>query len=401
MLLLISNPLIYALKKRGFRKNGRINILFVIATLNIGGTEVQLKNLLKYLNKNKYNPLLCILAETGPLEKEIRQLNIPIFFLGKKSKFNLRIIFDIAKIIKKNEVNIVHTSLFASNFWGRLGALLGGVKIIIASERSAYRTPNFVFFDKILAYFTNKIICNSRAVQNYQIKKKGINPAKLEIIYNGLDLEKFNENLLRAKQERLNYRRQLKIQNDEFVIGNVCRITPEKDLLTWLKTAKILLDKTKRLKFIIVGDAVSAIGEETGYKKQIVDLINESGIENNVVMTGFSDDVTRELAVMDLFYQSSVIEGFPNSVMEAMAAGLPVVATPAGGTEEMIIDNENGIIVPMKKTEETAKIIIGLMNDVEKMRIIGEKARLTIKNNFSGESLARNTEKLYDQLLSR
>ena len=115
-------------------------------------------------------------------------------------------------------------------------------------------------------------------------------------------------------------------------------------------------------------------------------------------MTGFSNDVTREFAVMDLFYQSSVIEGFPNAVLEAMATSLPTIATPAGGTREVLTDKENGIITD-SNPENTANKIINLINNPEKAKILGQNARLTIKNNFSGEKLARNTEKLYNQLI--
>lgn len=397
-LMVLAIPVVYVQKTFRRKKSyPPINILYVIATLNVGGAEVQLKNLFKYLDRGKINPLLCVLVETGPLEKEIQTLKIPIIILKKKSKFNFTIVFDLIKIIKVNKIDIIHTTLFTSNFWGRIAGMLAGIKTI-SSERSAYKKPDLIIYDRFLSYFTDKIICNSEAVKKYQVEVEKINPKKLKIIYNGVDLEKFDENLSRAEKERLNYRHRLGIQDNEFVIGNVCRITPEKDLLTWLKTAKTLLDKNKRLKFIIVGDAVSAIGEETGYKKQVVDLINELGIKNNVVMTGFSDDVTKELAIMDLFYQSSVIEGFPNAVLEAMAAGLPVVATPAGGTREVLIDGENGIITD-SNPENTANKILELINNLKESEIMGQNARLTIKNNFSGERLARNTEKLYNQLV--
>lgn len=424
-LMILAIPAVYVQKTFRRKKSyPPINILYVIATLNVGGAEVQLKNLFKYLNKKEFHPLLCVLVESGPLEKEIKELNIPIIILKKKSKFNFTIVFDLVKIIKENKIDIIHSTLFTSNFWGRIAGMLAGIKTV-SSERSAYKKPDLIIYDRFLSYFTDKIICNSEAVKKYQVDIEKINPKKLEIIYNGVDLEKFDENLSRAKQERLNYRRQLGIQDDEFIIGNVCRITPEKDLLTWLKTAKLIIDtlnaadisqKTaetsaqfreisarfrtlpRNIKFIIVGDAVSAIGEETGYKKQIADLINELGIKNNVVMTGFSDDVTKELAIMDLFYQSSVIEGFPNAVLEAMTAGLPVVATPAGGTREVLTDKGNGIIID-SNPENTANKILELINNPEKSKIMGQNARITIKNNFSGEKLARNTEKLYNQLI--
>lgn len=396
--MILAFPVLYIKKIAKHQKTKPpLNILYVIATLNVGGAEVQLKNLFNYLDKKKFNPLLCVLVESGPLEKEIKELNIPIIILKKKSKFNFTIVFDLVKIIKENKIDIIHSTLFTSNFWGRIAGMLAGIKTI-SSERSTYKKPDLIIYDRFLSYFTDKIICNSEAVKKYQIETEKINPKKLEIIYNGVDLGKFDKKLSLAKANKLAYKHKLGIQDNEFVIGNVCRITPEKDLLTWLKTAKILLDKNKRLKFIIVGDAVSAIGEETGYKKQIADLINELGIKNNVIMTGFSNDVTREFAVMDLFYQSSVIEGFPNAVLEAMATSLPTIATPAGGTREVLTDKENGIITD-SNPENTANKIINLINNPEKAKILGQNARLTIKNNFSGEKLARNTEKLYNQLI--
>lgn len=359
------------------------NILYITNTLEIGGTEVQLKNLLKYIDRSKFNPFVCVLKKSGVLEKEIRDLEVPIFIL-KKSSLNFTVLFDLLKIIKKHKIDIVHSALFASNFWGRIAGILTHKKII-ASERSAYKKLLRIFLDRILAKFTDKIICNSEAVRKFQIQKEKIAPQKLEVIHNGIDLEEFDKKLTtEVKPEKENH----------FTIGNVCRITPEKNLTVWIETAKLLSDKNDNLRFRISGNASTK--KQVSYKKKIIDLVEKNELQNKITIVD-GQDVMKTFATIDLFFQSSDIEGFPTSLMEAMTVGLPTAATPAGGTKELIRNNENGIILNGK--EEMATQILDLVKNPAKMQMLGRNARSTIENNFSAEKLARNTENVYKKLL--
>jgi glycosyltransferase involved in cell wall biosynthesis len=272
--------------------------------------------------------------------------------------------------------------------------------VILASERAAWKKSNLIIYDRILSYFTDKIICNSRAVKRYQIETEKINSKKLEVVYNGIDLEDFDKRLKLAREKADQYKKELGIKENEVVIGNVCRFTPEKNLEDWLKTAFLLLKENKNLKFLLVGNANPKIEEELPYKERILKLMKELNLENNIILTGESLEVTRELAIMDLFFQSSISEGFPNSLMEAMATSLAIVATPAGGTRELVT-KETGIILEFENKKNWPKIILELISNKNKMEKIGKKGRERIEKHFTNKILAKNIERIYLSLFGQ
>lgn len=401
-LIFITYPFTWFLRLKGRRKaasDGKPwNILYVIATLELGGTEFQLARLLKALNRNQYKPFLCCTVGSGPLEEQVKELGIPIFILKKKNKFNFTVVFDIVRIIKENKIDVIHSFLFASNFWARLAGILASAKVIIASERSAYKKPQVIIYDRILSHFTDSIICNSEAVKQFQIETEKINPKKLDVVYNGLDVSEFDSRYENSLKKADEYRKKLNIDKKDFVIGNICRITPEKNLELWLETAAKVAAQKKNVKFILVGGANPNIGEEVPYRNKILGMLDSLNLKNNVILTGYSHDVTQELALMNLFFLSSKIEGFPNVVMEAMAAGKPVIATSAGGTKELV-NLETGVIIENNNPEIFSGAIIELLEDKEKMEQMGKAGRKRLEEKFSAEKLAQDTVGIYKRFI--
>jgi len=152
----------------------KTNIHQIIATMDIGGVERQLIELVKGLDKNKYNVTICCITRGGPLEEDLKKLGIEYHILYKKFKFDFTVIFRLIRLIRQKKIDLIHTYLFTANTWGRIAAVLAGVPIVIASGRNAipWRKKMFhILIDRFLSRYTDIIICNSSFIKKLNTKR--------------------------------------------------------------------------------------------------------------------------------------------------------------------------------------------------------------------------------------
>jgi glycosyltransferase involved in cell wall biosynthesis len=300
-----------------------INILYIIASLEKGGAEGQLFQLVNGLNRQRYRPLVCCIWSKGHYAEELDKQGVPVFLLKRKSKYDIRIVPQIVRIIKSNDIKIVHTYMFTANLWGRLAAIVSQVPFIIISERCVdwWKSMLHRWIDRFLARFTTRIIANSEAVKKYIVVDENILKPVVDVIYNGVDASKF------APRD--------KAVSSPLVIGNLSRFNPQKNILGLLRAIKLLRDQGCSVTLLLLGDA--QIKEDIEYKKQIIEYIRSNKLEQAVEMPGKVIDVPSYLERMDLVVQASHYEGFPNVLMEAMSSGKLVIATKAGGTAELTL----------------------------------------------------------------
>ena len=376
-----------------------ISILYVVSTLNIGGTELQLKLLVEGLDKTAFQPVICAITTGGPLEEEYQRMNVPVYILGKKHKLDFSILPKLKKVISIHKPLIMHSFLFTANFWGRWGARKEKVPVIISSERSLDTYKNFVYWwiDQRQSIYTDKIIANAQAVKSFIVTNEKINPDLVKVISNGLNLKSFNEALEISEETRKSIKDKYKIANENFIIGNVCRISPLKDLETFIQAAALVKKEISSTRFVMVGDAV--LSDELPYKEKILNRLEQLNLAKDFVLPGKSNEIPQWLSTFDVFVQSSVTEGFPNAVMEAMAMAKPVVATDVGGTSELVIHEQTGYLVPPKDPKQMAKRIIELHKNPELREKMGQSARKRILEQYSAEKMVENTQNLYTTLL--
>ncbi len=196
----------------------KINVWEVIATLDIGGAEKQLVQLVRNLDREKYNITVCCLTRGGPLLPVIGKMGIEVIVLNKRSKFDFFVIFRLAGLLRKKKTDLVHTYMFTSNTFGRIAAILARIPVIISSERNvdSWKKWYHKAIDRFLSRFTDQIIANAHAVRRFYIEKIGISPKKILTVYNGIDLREF-EGAVATKE----IKRHLGIDPFHYIVGSI------------------------------------------------------------------------------------------------------------------------------------------------------------------------------------
>jgi glycosyltransferase involved in cell wall biosynthesis len=367
-------------------------ICYVIRQLEKGGAEKQLFYLVRGLNKDRFHPIIVCLTPGGYWKKRIKDLNVEIFEIKKGHLSLFKQLVNLVKFLRKVKPDIVHTFMITANSYGRLGALLAGVPLIIVSERNIYNIGNDkkrwqVALDKILFPFTKILICNTNTARLNLTKKYGYQLEKILTIYNGIDITDFKRRLVSKKPSIKKFSRQ--------VVGTVGTLKYQKNHRLFLDMARITLDhyQADNLSFIVVGDG-ALMGELQNYAVK-------RKIESKVRFLGQKNDIPMILNNMTVFANSSHYEGLCNATMEAMASGLPVVATDVGGNRELVVDGQTGFLTPPGDASALAEKVMSLLGNDALARKMGARGLEKISKSFTVERMVEQTEAVYYRLLNR
>ena len=230
--------------------------------------------------------------------------------------------------------------------------------------------------------FANEIIAVSESVKRHIILKQRIGPKKVSVIHNGIDVDKYTGDG-NSKEAKKNFG----LHNDPVVVGVVGRLDKQKGIAFFLRAASEVLKVEKHVQFLIVGEGPQ--------RQELEKLSRKLGISGYVVFLGFIEDVPQIMSLIDIFVLPSLWEGLPISLLEAMAARKPVIATGVGGIPEVLADEVSGLLVPPKDTKALTKAILELLKDTAKREAMGEKARQRVAESFNIERMVRDYEECY------
>lgn len=395
----------------------RINLLYVITKLELGGAQKQLLNLISHLDKQSYNPSL-ITAQDGLLVKEATSIKglrlIRSRFLERAINplMDLLALCQIYSFIKKNKIDIVHSHSSKAGMLGRWAARFARVKIIIHTVHgwsfNEYQNPLLcriiVWLERITARITDKLI-----VVSYHDWQKGLdrhigNKDKYKLIRYGIDYKEFTPLDKNTRQDKSSYltgfnkkdkslREELRINTSNLLIGMVSCFKSQKSPQDFIRLGFLVNKVIPKTKFLLVGDGV--------LRKKVERLISKFNLEQQVILIGWREDVPRILSAIDIFVLTSLWEGLPISVLEAMAASLPVIATDTGGIAEVILDGKTGFLVPPRDINRMAERLIHLLKNENIRKQIGQNARDSLDSDFSLENMLKNTEDLYHDLIKK
>ncbi|MFQ6102747.1 MAG: glycosyltransferase [Candidatus Glassbacteria bacterium] len=355
-----------------------------------GGAEEVVANIVRRLDRRLYRPIVGCLWWGGTYAEELREEGIEVFTVGQKEIGKWKSLRKLVAFLRRERVVIVHTHMFMSNTWGRMAALLAGVPIIVATEHLVREFVNPVKHfipDLLLSWGTDRITTVSERVRQTYVRGSGIRGAKIETIYNGIDLEKFN---IRAGVEAL--RNELCLDGNRPVIGVVARFVEQKGHIYLLEAAREVVKKFPNARFLLLGDGP--------LKNKLIQLAEGFGILDNIIFAGIRHDMPEIYPLMDISVLASLAEGFSITVLESMASGVPVVVTDVGGNGEIVIEGVNGYLVPPKAPAELAEKMILLLKDPEKRRRMGRAARQrVVDGGFTVVKFVENIEALYGRLL--
>ncbi|MCK4325604.1 GT4 family glycosyltransferase PelF [bacterium] len=363
----------------------RAKILYVIATMDIGGAERQLVELVKRLNKDKYDVTVCCLTRGGPLEEDLKEAGIKYCILWKRFKFDFSVILKLIRLLRREKADILHTYMFTSNSFGRVAGILARVPEIIISEHCVdiWKNRFHFFIDKILLHWTDKVICVSNGVRKFYVNRIGISEGKTVTIYNGIALGHLHTN---AEVTANKYG----LCSEGRIIGAIGRLIVQKGLKYLIHAMAITLKQVPQTKLLIIGD-----GPERG---NLCELAGRLGITDKVIFLGFQKDITRFLRTMEILAMPSLFEGLPVVALEAMTLEKPVIATKILGVDEVVEDGKTGVLVPPRNPDALAHAIIELLNDVEESKRMGMAGRERVEKYFNVNLMVKKYEDVYDEL---
>jgi glycosyltransferase involved in cell wall biosynthesis len=373
------------------------NVLFIIDSFEQGGSERQAMQLLTQLHASgKCRVHLACLQNRGSLRAEADQLGI-----AEINEYALNSFYDLnfarhlrrlVRFIRENQIDVVHTHCFYTNIFGMTGGFLAGVRGRITSkgETDGFRTSLQKRAERAAFRLSHRVIANCLVVQN-QLIHEGVSPAKIIQHYNGLDLERLKVRPSLRRDEALT---EFGLPADRRYISIVANLrNPVKDHPMFLRAAARVRAAVPEAAFAIAGEGELMEG--------LRELAGQLEIQDDVFFLGRCDNVANLLFASEIGVLSSKAEGFANAILEYMAAGLPVVATDVGGAREAIAEGETGYTVASGDDEKMAARIIGLLNEPERGRAMGERGKLIAAEKFSCDRHLQNTLELYDELLQR
>jgi glycosyltransferase involved in cell wall biosynthesis len=375
----------------------KIHVLYITAQGNfIGGGEVSLLNLLKYLNRERFTPLVVFPSE-GSLFQAARKMNIKTEVITLKPLRKLHLfsfIRGVARLfsfVKKEKVDIIHSNAAASreSIASAVVAKLAGIPFIY----HARVLESSKGIEKFLTRFSTRIMAISEKVKEkfsfVKDKKKVIK------IFNAVDLNEFNPETKRGEKIKEEFR----IHREEKIVGTVGRLYPLKGVDVFIKAAAKVAKEMPKTKFLIVGEDDSF----GSYRKKLERLSEELGLKNEVIFTGFRTDIPELIAAMDVFVLPSLesYEAFGRVVIEAMAMLKPVVATRSGGVPEIVEDGVIGILISPGDAEAMSEAIVTLLKDEEKAKQMGLEGRQKAERFYSIKTHIERIENLYLYLLER
>lgn len=361
-------------------------IIIVIDHLGSGGTQRQVVEYLKFADRNKFTIKIVNLDKGNEiLTEEIEELGYEIIGIEHCGFFNLSTLCRLIQIFKQEKPDIVHTYLFTADCYGRLAAKLAGVRVIVSSVRNIdlWQKWHHRLAEKILAYWTDKIIVNAGAIQAYLIDERKIHPDKVTTVHNGIDLKRFLN--LRSRQET---RREFNIPREALLVGMVGRFSEQKDYDTFFEATEEITDLVY---FVAVGDGPLLNGLRS--------TVHSPQLKERIIFTGLRRDTPDLINAMDICILSSHYEGCPNVILEYMACSKPVIASDVGGCAELVINGKTGFIVPHRKPKELSDKIISLVKDAELRKKMGQEGRRRVEEFFDVKVMAKNTEKIYSELI--
>lgn len=357
-------------------------LLFLMTNFDRGGAEKILMRLAIGLPRDKYAVRVAALQEQSrAIADDLARAGISTDSLGMAGKWDLRVPFRLRRLLKRERVRILVTFMFHPTLLGRLVGWMTGVPIRVSSERvMEWEGRGRRLLNRWTVPLATHVVAVSERVAAYVAQEFRIPRDRLSTIVNGVDLDHFRP-VTRAREA------------DRPVVGCTARLHRKNDHATLLRAFAHVAGRWPGAQLLLVGR-----GPEEARIRGLADAL---GIHSRVHFTGEQPDVAPYLHQMDLYVQPSVAEGMPNSVLEAMAAGLPVVATSAGGTPEVVLDGQTGLLVAAGDSSALADAIASLLADRRLAETFGWAGRARVEAHFGEKLMLQQVEALLDRLVER
>lgn len=364
-----------------------IRVLELLVTTSVGGGPKQVYDLVRHLPKEEFEIVIAAPRDGVFFERfqelGVRMMELPIRRLG------VRHFLSTVRLIRSLGIQIVHTHGKGPGLYGRLAARWAGVPAVHTFHGIHYRDyPRlgqalYLAMERVLSRLTHTIINVSASQEAEGLSLRLFQPSQSVVIVNGIDLEDLDRVIARSPVRR----ESLGLSSNDLVLGCVTRFDPIKRVRTLLEAFHRLVPRIPGLQLLLVGGG----GEEERIRRRVAEM----GLNQRVIFTGFLENSMRIYPVLDLYVATSLKEGLPLSLVEAMGAGLPVIATDVPGHRDVVVHAETGLVVPPEDPAALAEVLSSLLGDPDRRRRMGEAGRQRVLKEFGLRPMIDGTAEVY------
>lgn len=358
----------------------QINILYIIDNLGNGGTERQLVELIRGLDRNRFRPHLCTLKPSTALYDELDITKITLDFVSFHHPSILGNLFTLCRFIRKHKICIIQTFFQDSFLLAAIVKPFHKAKMIGSfRDLGFWRSPSESRKMRLAYPFFDRFIANSQAVKEHFAQTDGIARSKIAVIFNGFDMSAVPHALALPKP------------TDHPIVGIVANLNRTvKRVDDFIQSAALVHQKLPHVRFIVVGDG--------DLREALEDLANSLGLKDSIQFIGRISNPLRVISSFSVGVNTSETEGFCNAIIECMACSVPVVATDGGGNRELVINQSNGFLVSVGDCHDIADKILKLLTDGNLASFLVRNALETVRNRFSICEMVNCYEKLYNSI---
>jgi len=368
----------------------KIKCLKVVHSLEVGGVETLVLGMAQSM-RDEIDLVVCCLDGIGVLGYKLEAEGIKVYCVERKEGFDLGVPFKMSKIIKREGINIIHAHQYTPFFYGVLTKLLNPWTKLVFTEHGRH-FPDIVgsgrkCFNKIFQGVVNRITAVCEFSKRALVENDGFDAGKIQIVPNGIDVVNF-----RAAKESKQVRLDIGLKADDFVVGYVGRLHPEKNPQLIIKALPQILKVNKNVKALIVGD-----GE---LRSELVNLGKELNVSERTLFLGERYDIPDLLGAMDVFVMPSRSEAASVTILEAMAVGKPVIATNVGGNPELVEDKKTGVLIDDNSGSALADAVKMLFAEKKRAKKLGKNGKTRVNTMYSTALMIKRYLNIYKDLIN-
>ncbi len=369
----------------------KYNVLHVIDKFSMDGVNPSscaylIRDWYRYADKDIFNVSACGIKQPEPAAKIFEQAGMACFFLGN-GKYTPRNISGLERLIEENNIHLIHLHGYSSANFGRIAARRAGVPNIVHEHAVLRILPHQYTADFILRHLTDSAVAVSKAVKDFMEKGRHIPAEKIEIIWNGINLDFFKKSSLQAVRTLKN---KLSIAEDAYLLGAVTRFRGEKGNAFLIRAMPRVVERFPQTVLLLAG--------EGPLREELTALVHNLDMQNHIRFVGFREDIVDFMSMVDQVVIPSRIEGFGLVMAEAMSVGTPVVSTDVGGLREIATHGVDAWFVPADDPCAMADGILQLAGDPKLASKLAENA-LKARQRFGIQTNVAQLEDLYKKLL--
>ena len=361
----------------------RLRVMHVLNTLQTGGAEYLVLNVAKSFDRRRFDMLVCSLGGDGEIGDELRKLGIPVFVLNRREGIDPLLVPKLVRLLRKERVKMVHTHNVAPWLYAGMAARLSFARVCHTEHSNLFADQKALRrVERLLGKITKAVICDGDDVRRQLVDEQHLSPRNVVTIHNGVDT-----GLYARPADRAAGRTALGLAEDTPVVATVARLEPVKDQASLLRAFEKVGAALPEARLVLVGDG--------SLRQALEEQARRPGLQGRVIFLGRRANIAELLPLFDVFALTSTSEGLPLTVLEAMAAGLPCVATSVGAIPEAVIEGQTGLLVAPGDSDALTVALSKLLRDPGLRRKMGQEGQKRARAHFDLQSMTRRYEDLY------